>query len=74
MARPNAEALASASGGIICSVDSAALEPINKNRTIRAGRGRRVVRTTIGWRCPKCGAGFNANFGRDSSLDRGVRR
>lgn len=69
--RPPAEALVSdGGGGVVCSREGAPLEPIVRKRIVSAGKRRKVIRETIGWRCPRCGAGFNSSLSRDHSLDR----
>ena len=60
------EAIASDYGGVVCSDDAGALEPVIR----RIGKRHR----RLGWRCEKCGAGFTNSFSRDRDLDRKRRR
>ncbi len=66
--RQPTEAVVSDRGGVNCSRCIRPLEEIHKR--IRYGKRGRRSNEVVGWRCPKCGAGFNASLASDSSLDR----
>ncbi len=66
--RPPAEARVSDQGGVVCGRCTCPLDPIRKR--FRIGRRGRKTNEVVGWRCPRCGDGFNASLAPDSTHDR----